>query len=175
MREDRVLQRIVNRITRFIWLNIFKGRLHISGSLSKEMGAMIEIEHESSITINGSITLRSGTLLASRQKAQITSGSVFINRNCYIVAYERIVIGSGVTIGPSTCIVDHDHSMTNKGLMETGPISIGDNVWIGANCVILKGVTIGNNSVIASGSVVTKDVPPNTTAIQKRITSLITH
>lgn len=45
------------------------------------------------------------------------------------------------------------------------PISIGDNVWIGANCTILPGVTIGNNAVIGAGSVVTKDIPESVVAV----------
>lgn len=52
-------------------------------------------------------------------------------------------------------------------------MTIGDHVWIGANVTILKGVTIGENSVIASGSIVTKDVPANTMFLQKRYTTLI--
>jgi acetyltransferase-like isoleucine patch superfamily enzyme len=54
------------------------------------------------------------------------------------------------------------------------PIQIGNNVWIGANCVILKGVNIGDSAVIAAGSVVTKDVPADTVYYEKRIPILKT-
>jgi len=46
--------------------------------------------------------------------------------------------------------------------LKTAPVKIADNVWIGMNAVILKGVTIGENSVVAAGAVVTKPIPPNT-------------
>mgnify|MGYP000801826272 FL=1 len=47
----------------------------------------------------------------------------------------------------------------NAGVMRSLPITIGDNVWIGGNCVVMQGVTIGDGTVIGAGSVVTKDVP----------------
>jgi len=84
--------------------------------------------------------------------------NVFINRNCIICSREKIDIHSGVTIGPNTCIFDHDHG--ENGSFITSAIVIEKGVWIGCNATILKGVTIGKNSVVAAGSVVTKDVPP---------------
>ena len=71
---------------------------------------------------------------------------------------ERIEIGSGTTIGPNVCIYDHDHNI-KQGEDITAPGRIENDVWIGAGCIILKGVTIGKNSVIAAGAVVTTDVP----------------
>ncbi|WP_326977880.1 DapH/DapD/GlmU-related protein [Bacillus inaquosorum] len=67
-------------------------------------------------------------------------------------------------IGPDVGLYTAGHSIEPKDRHKSGygiPIIIGDNVWIGGSCVILAGVTIGDNSVIAAGSVVTKDVPPN--------------
>ena len=52
-----------------------------------------------------------------------------------------------------------------KGLFNDKPINIGDNVWLGANVTVLPGVTIGKNSVIGAGSIVTKDIPENVVAV----------
>ena len=161
MSNDSLGSRIIRIIKKAFICGKHGGRLIVGGSLIKEKCADIEIDKESSVRIDGSVTLRSGSLLAGRKQARIVvKGSIFINRNCYIVAHEGITIGNGVTIGPSCCIVDHDHDTSNKGKMVTAPISIGDNVWIGANCVVLKGISIGKGAIIGAGSIVTKDVPP---------------
>ena len=74
-------------------------------------------------------------------------------------------IGDYVMIGPNTLITTVNHPITPKGRREHlgigKPVTIGNDVWIGGNCTILPGVTIGNNVVIAAGAVVTKDVPDN--------------
>lgn len=80
-------------------------------------------------------------------------------------------ISTGLTIGPACLIaagsrfVDHDHgtatSAIMKGQVETAsPIVLGSDVWIGANTVVLKGVSIGNGAIVAAGSVVTRSVEP---------------
>jgi acetyltransferase-like isoleucine patch superfamily enzyme len=82
-----------------------------------------------------------------------------------------IRIGSGTMVGPNCALVDSDFhvpwppSRRNDGTTESdSDVLIGRNVWIGANCLILKGVTIGDNSVIGAGSVVVRSVPANTLA-----------
>ncbi len=87
----------------------------------------------------------------------------FVNRLCTIVSKDYIVIGRGTTIGPGVAIYDHDHSYRSSGSpYQTKEIKIGENVWIGANAVILKGVHIGEGAIIAAGAVVTKDVESRT-------------
>ncbi len=92
--------------------------------------------------------------------------SCHINRNCMVIAHEKIVLDDGVTVGPGTYFYDHDHD--GHGSYKTKPIVVEKDVWIGANCVILKGVTIGNGAIVAAGSVITKDVPANTLIFQKK-------
>ncbi|HBI61976.1 MAG TPA: acyltransferase [Lachnospiraceae bacterium] len=91
----------------------------------------------------------------------IIGNRCFFNRNCSITCVEEIVIGSGCTFANNLVIVDHDHNIYSdreKKPYTTGKIHIGDHVWVGANVTILKGVTIGNNAVIAAGAVVNHDV-----------------
>ena len=77
-----------------------------------------------------------------------------------------IVIGNSVSIGPQTMLITGGHEMGGSlhraGQLTPKPIQIGDGVWLGARCTILPGITIGEGAVVAAGSVVTKDVPPNT-------------
>ena len=94
-----------------------------------------------------------------------------INHNCCIWASSnsKIILGDNLLMGPGTKIFSSNHS-TNLGMpMNTQPfiekdIVIGNDVWPGANCIIVSGVTIGDGSIIAAGSVVTKDIPPYTIA-----------
>ncbi len=87
------------------------------------------------------------------------------NYNVTILDIAPVHIGNDCMIGPGTCIITVNHPLSPKGrrnhLGIAKPITIGNDVWIGANCTILPGVTIGNNVVIAAGAVVTKDVPDN--------------
>lgn len=96
---------------------------------------------------------------------------VFINDNCSINCIHNIRIGDYTKIGPGVSINDNDHNFrAKKGdeRMLKGDIIIGKNVWIGANTVILRGTTIGDNAVIAAGSVLKGYVAPNTVFLNKR-------
>lgn len=73
-----------------------------------------------------------------------------------------IELGNNVTIAPRTYILAHDGSTKKHlGYSKIGRVVIEDNVFIGANCTILPNITIGKNSIVAAGSVVTKNVPEN--------------
>lgn len=90
---------------------------------------------------------------------------VFINAGTIITARAPISIGNDVLIGPYVIINSGNHGYANLTIPirlqahVSAPIVIGDDVWIGANVVILRGVQIGQGSIIAAGAVVTKDVP----------------
>ena len=111
------------------------------------------------------------------------NATIEIGNNCgfsgtVIGAFKSIYIGNNVRCGANTLITDSDwHLNDNRINPKPLPIIIEDNVWLGINVVVMKGVTIGKNSIIGANSVVTKSIPSNVIAagnpckIIKRITA----
>ncbi|EJV2650710.1 sugar O-acetyltransferase [Vibrio vulnificus] len=95
--------------------------------------------------------------------------NVYANFNLTLVDDTHIYIGNSVMIAPNVTIATAGHpidpELRRKVAQFNIPVHIKDNVWIGANSVVLPGVTIGENSVIGAGSVVTKDIPANVVAV----------
>ena len=93
--------------------------------------------------------------------------NVFINQGCHFMDLGGITIGDDVMIGPKVNLISAGHPLSpaeRRSGIVAKPISIGNNVWIGAAATILPGVTIGDNAVIAAGAVVSRDVPADTLA-----------
>lgn len=100
--------------------------------------------------------------------------NTFINRNCVFLDNDVIQIGENCLFAPSVQIMTSHHpvSATERISVEeigkvsyttfTKPVIIDNNVWIGAGAILLPGIRVGENSVVGAGSVVTKNVPPNT-------------
>ena len=90
---------------------------------------------------------------------KIQKGSRFpgLAVGCYLDGRNGIIIGQNVWVGPRVSIISMNHDVSNyNNYIETDTIKIGDNCWLGANCVILPGVILGNHTIIAAGSIVTK-------------------
>jgi acetyltransferase-like isoleucine patch superfamily enzyme len=85
----------------------------------------------------------------------------FLNEGVLLLAVREITIGNDVRIGPQALIADSDfHPVVPNLQTRTAPIRIGNNVWIGTRALILPGADVGDHSVVAAGSVVTRPVPP---------------
>lgn len=100
---------------------------------------------------------------------QITVGDHFVgNFNLTILDEAPVTIGNHVFIGPDVGIYTVRHALLpdqrNAGIMQSLPVTIHDNVWIGGHATLLPGVTIGQGAVIGAGSVVTHDIPPQVVA-----------
>lgn len=100
----------------------------------------------------------------------ISVGDYFYsNHNLIITDGANVTFGDNVFIAPNCCFTTAEHAIDPEqrkaGLEIAKPITVGNNVWIGAGSTILAGVTIGDNSVIGAGSVVTKSIPDNVVAV----------
>lgn len=127
---------------------------------------MPQIENSGHFSVGENVTFRGVRL---QQRISIWKGAsldiandVFINDGVNICATLHISISSHTKIGDQTYIYDSDfHQVSPDVPIRRTPVTIGRNVWIGANSMVLAGSSIGENSVIAAGSIVTSSIPPN--------------
>lgn len=95
--------------------------------------------------------------------------NVYFNFNATLVDDTHIYIGDSTLIGPNVTLATAGHpilpELREKALQYNLPVHIGKNCWLGAGVIVLPGVTIGDNTVIGAGSVVTKDIPSNVVAV----------
>lgn len=95
--------------------------------------------------------------------------NVYANFNLTLVDDTHIYVGDYTMFGPNVTVATAGHpilpELREKGFQYNAPVHIGRNCWIGANSVIVPGVTIGDNSVIGAGSVVTRDIPAGVVAV----------
>lgn len=165
---------VVGLIKLFFYKLFMRKRLIINGIPRLSCKASIRYRNGSRITLNKGSYFAEGTLLRVTENAEFSMGvNSGFNSYCVITCRDKIEIGDNVMFGPFVTIHDHDHVYKTKGSMKTSgyvtkPIVIEDDVWVGGNVVILKGVTIGKGSVIAAGTVVTKEVPPYTVVYNKK-------
>jgi acetyltransferase-like isoleucine patch superfamily enzyme len=122
-------------------------------------GGSMSIGDRSTVFSN---TVRSEFVVHSGGRIEIGSG-VFLNYGASVSAHELVRLGDGCQIGAYANFMDNDYHRVGDlwAPSESGPIILGRNVWLGERVVVLKGVSIGDNSVIGAGSVVTKSVPAN--------------
>lgn len=165
--------------TKYIFLKLTKGK-RFRARLPAIMSPLTEItmEGKAELSIGKLLKMHNGAKLRVRNNGQLKIGNNFgMSNGCVVTAYENISIGDNVMLGPNVLIYDQDHDYSVDGgiaamKFKTSPIKIGNNVWIGANTLILRGTTIGDNCVIGGGTVLKGRVPSNGLVIQKRNTEV---
>lgn len=149
------------KLVQFSWVQAFGPRfsLHVKNRGYLHIGKELVTRENVTLRVDG------GTLHIGNK--------CFFNAGCSLTALSKITIGDGCQIAQNVVIVDHDHDYKKGwGAYTSAPVCIGKNVWIGANCVILKGSQIGAGAVIAAGSIVRGEVPANTVFYQVRESKL---
>jgi acetyltransferase-like isoleucine patch superfamily enzyme len=123
--------------------------------LNKLLSKIVGYEVDSSSMIRPPFYINAGKCLKIGK-------NVFVNQNCTMIAGADIVLEDGVMIGPMATILGVNHDLKNKNVVICKKVLIKKCAWIGARAIILPGVTIGENAVVAAGAIVTKDVEANT-------------
>lgn len=137
---------------------------------------MINIWPKGKMVLGKKVIAHTGTKLSVTDGAVLNIGdNVGLNYNCIVCCRKKIVIGKNTILGPGVIIYDHDHEYDgNKKVdsrnFKTGDVEIGENCWIGANTIILRGTKIGDNCVVGAGSVIKGNFPANSVVVQKRNT-----
>ncbi len=134
--------------------------MHLINSIKGEI--KIQLMEGASLSI-GKFLMTTGPLyLKCTENGTLVIGdNCFFNHNCSLTCAYKIEIGHDCAIANNVIIIDHDHEIVDNRITSNlvkKPIIIGNNVWIGANVTILKGVKIGDSAVIAAGAVVNRDV-----------------
>jgi maltose O-acetyltransferase len=119
----------------------------------------------------GNVPIRSARILENVRITgtglEVGSG-VFINADCYIDGASKVLLEDGVSLAQGVRIITATHHIgdpkSRAGAMRYGSVRVGRGAWVGANVVILPGVTIGAGSIVGAGAVVAQDIPSNVVA-----------
>jgi maltose O-acetyltransferase len=157
------LPRTLMTLARLRWLR----RQAISGHhyFFADGGANFRFDDEGRLTMRDRVWIEHHALIHCAGGQINIKPGFFLNRSSVLMCRKHISIGQDVLVADHVTIIDHNHGLFPVGVpyskrgYTSEPIHIGDFVWIGSHATVLKGVTIGDNAVIAAGSVVTKNVP----------------
>ena len=126
---------------------------------------VFQVDAKASLIVGNNVICRNFENFHVSSGKLILRDGVFINNSCSFNCMERIEIGSGTMMGEGVRFYDHDHIYTaetiEKWQWTTAPIRVGRDCWIGSNVTILKGVTIGDNTIIGAGCLIRNDIPVN--------------
>lgn len=158
----------VKTLIRVYFVKIFHWKTCSIGKLPYFKGHVnIELSSNGILELGNRIKMMEGGRLGVRKNGQLVIGDrVSINVGTMITCHDKIEIGNDTQIGPYCQILDHDHAYKTKEELDsqkfnTAPVIIGKHVWIGANCVILRGTVIGDHCVVAAGTVLKGEYKPN--------------
>jgi len=162
--SNQLRERVANQ-TYLYFLNLIYSVLNLMPGIIRNscFGKMCKVGHN--VFFDYNVYIKFPWLIEIGDNVSINRGVEFYSD---YVRKEKIIIGSGVYIGPHVRFYAATHDTLDLSKHYGKEIKVGNNVWIGAESIILGGVTIGEKSIIGAGSLITKDIPPNTVVKQKR-------
>jgi len=155
-------------VVRFAWCKLrWRGRLQTDGLCFICPGVKFEIGRDARVVLGRWSWLGHGCKVRVHEGELTIGAKTVFGQECTISVFQHIAVGRECIIADRAMMIDFDHGMveTERPIREQGiykrDVEIGHNVWIGYGACVLRGVTVGDNSVIGTSSVVTTDVPAN--------------
>jgi len=159
--------RLVLRLLRRRYLTAYGRRLKLDGLAFIGPKVTLEIGKNARVELGRWSWLGTGTKIRCHEGVVSIGAKTVLGQECTLSAYQHISIGRECVIADRVMLIDFDHGMVEverpirlQGIYKRDT-RVGNNVWIGYGACILRGVTVGDNAVIGTNSVVTRDVPPN--------------
>jgi acetyltransferase-like isoleucine patch superfamily enzyme len=169
--QNRMLNRPYARLFwRYLWRRLLTSagrRWRSDGPFFLGRGLELKIEPRGEIRFGRFVWIGDGTKIRCHEGVVEIGAKTVMGQECTISAYQRVRIGNECVIADRAMFIDFDHGMVEveRPIRQQGiykrDVEVGNNVWIGYGACILRGVSVGDNSVIGTNSVVTKDVPAN--------------
>ena len=169
LRERRMLSWRYARLgLRLAWLKLrFRGRLRTDGPAFVGPGVKLEIGRDAVLHLGRWSWIGHGCKIRVHEGEVRIGAKTVLGQECTISAYQHVSIGRECIVADRAMLIDFDHGMVEverpiraQGIYKRD-VRIGHNVWVGYGACFLRGVTVGDNSVVGTYAVVTKDVPEN--------------
>jgi acetyltransferase-like isoleucine patch superfamily enzyme len=159
--------RLVARLLRKRFLTTYGRRLKLDGLAFIGPGVVLQIGKNARVELGRWSWLGHGTKIRCHEGVVSIGAKTVMGQECTISAFQHVSIGRECVIADRVMLIDFDHGMVEverpirlQGIYKRDT-RVGNNVWIGYGACILRGVTVGDNAVIGTNAVVTKDVPAN--------------
>jgi acetyltransferase-like isoleucine patch superfamily enzyme len=159
--------RLIVRMLRRRYLTPYGRRLELDGLAFVGPGVVLQIGKKGRIELGRWSWLGHGTKVRCHEGVVSIGAKTVMGQECTISAYQHVSIGRECVIADRVMLIDFDHGVVEvdrpirlQGIYKRD-VRIGNNVWIGYGACILRGVTVGDNAIIGTNSVVTRDVPAN--------------
>jgi acetyltransferase-like isoleucine patch superfamily enzyme len=169
-RNRMLTPRYARLLWRYLWRRLLTPagrRWRSDGPFFLGRGLELKIEPRGEIHFGRFTWIGDGTKIRCHEGVVEIGAKTVMGQECTISAYQRVRIGDECVIADRAMFIDFDHGMveTERPIRSQGiykrDVEVGNNVWIGYGACILRGVSVGDNSVIGTNAVVTKDVPAN--------------
>ena len=161
-------RRYVVLVARWAWLKLrWRGRLKTDGLAFVCPGVHFEIGKDAVVHLGRWSWLGHGCKVRCHEGEVHIGARSVLGQECTITAYQHVTIGRECIVADRVMFIDFDHGVADaeRPIREQGiykqDVRVGHNVWIGYGAAFLRGVTVGDNAVVGTSSVVTRDVPPD--------------